>query len=388
MFARFDARFTGPMDEILESVCLKLQLSNTQEKLARQHYIEVGTWLEQEGSSLRIYRPTIFPQGSLAMGTTNKPDKKDEYDLDFVCLLDRQYTQITPTKLKAEIANRISEHSDYKSRMEICERCIRLTYKHNFHLDIVPACKRSEIGKDQICIPDRQTRDGSQLTGWRDTNPKGYLEWFERCCRRLVRQDSRRMELLADPESMEEKAELKFAVQLMKRCRDIYFRDVEDLAPASIVLSTLAAQHHPVSESVYACVAGILTGISHDIEAAGNSRIQVVNVANSVHEDLAERWDRDPQAYPRFKSWIANFSKLWQELQMTKGRHHLAGILGQLFDHFPTQMVLDEHAQTLERLQSDGNLLILPGGSLGYGVASGGRPIPRNTFYGENPSRE
>lgn len=82
-----DAAFLSPLDRFLEGICRRLQLTPTQYELAKSHYEAVGNWLEQEDSILAPYRPVIYPQGSLPMGTTNKPLDKEEYDLDFICEL-------------------------------------------------------------------------------------------------------------------------------------------------------------------------------------------------------------------------------------------------------------------------------------------------------------
>jgi hypothetical protein len=73
--------------EILESICVKLQITDTQFNQANQHYKAVGELLSKPGSRVGRYSPHIYPQGSLRLDTTVKPQGQNEFDLDAVCKL-------------------------------------------------------------------------------------------------------------------------------------------------------------------------------------------------------------------------------------------------------------------------------------------------------------
>ena len=49
------------------------------------HYDAATKWLTKEGSPVERWSPTIYPQGSQSIGTTNKPLRQNEFDLDSVC---------------------------------------------------------------------------------------------------------------------------------------------------------------------------------------------------------------------------------------------------------------------------------------------------------------
>jgi hypothetical protein len=70
------------LDALLELVCVRVQLTQTQDTASRQHYHAVTDWLSREGSSVRQFSPHIFPQGSQRLGTTTKPIRQAEFDLD------------------------------------------------------------------------------------------------------------------------------------------------------------------------------------------------------------------------------------------------------------------------------------------------------------------
>src|SRR5712672_4878434 len=73
------------LDDLLRLVCEDLQLPSSRYDDAVNRYQAVCNWFETEGSVVAIFNPTIYPQGSMKIGTTVKPFGRDEYDLDFVC---------------------------------------------------------------------------------------------------------------------------------------------------------------------------------------------------------------------------------------------------------------------------------------------------------------
>ena len=372
-----DADFTQGIDPILKSICEKLQLTATQCRLAEDHYKAVGGWLEQDDSLLARYRPSIYPQGSLPMGITNKPLEREEYDLDFICELQIDWWETTPADLFSKIEFRISQHKDYKERMELGKRCIRLTYAHDFHLDIVPACANAAAGDGQVRIPDRE------LQNWKDTNSKQYVRWFNAIADRpqYYSGSHENAEPLPSQEPLDAKSSLKFAVQLMKRHRDVAFRAEPDLAPASIVLSTLAAECYSGHSSVFVTVSEVLQAIQSRI-LSSPGRLQVWNPANHVSEDMGERWGKNPAAYEAFKRWIWDFAKTWQRLGQTRGLKEISDILVSLFDEHPTREAIREDTARLSQQRQSGLLGIAAGSGL-LTTESPAIAVPRNTFYGE-----
>lgn len=371
-----DADFSDGKDRILKGICEKLQLSRTQYASAEAHYRAVGEWLEKEDSILAPHNPQIYPQGSLPMDVTNKPLQQDEYDLDFICELQLPHWMTSPADLFSKFEFRIRQHGDYRKRMELGNRCIRLTYAHDFHLDIVPACANEVEGWGQVKIPDRDRQS------WKDSNSRRYVNWFNAIADRSQDVPSRvdHAEPLPQAESFDEKSALKFAVQLLKRCRDIAFESNPDLAPASIVLSTLAAKVYQGSPSVFWTVAHVLDSIAALIKLHNGQRLRVQNPANQVYEDLGERWEQNPEAYEAFKDWICSFQEAWNSLKYAGGYGDISNILVSLFGEMPTRDAIREDADWVAKGRESGVL-----GITGSGLLTTQTPaiaIPRNTFYG------
>ena len=66
---------------LIESACQSLEISSSQNELARKRYGAVGDWLSRADDPL-LATIAIQLQGSVAIGTTVKPIGTNEYDVD------------------------------------------------------------------------------------------------------------------------------------------------------------------------------------------------------------------------------------------------------------------------------------------------------------------
>jgi len=367
------------LDDLLARVCFELQLSPTRYQEAVARYQAVCRWLEAEGSPVSNYMPTIYPQGSMRIGTTVKPLGREEHDLDFVCEFQIDPSTIeAPLELLRHVAARLKEHKVYRDLLEVKNRCVRLNYANEFHMDILPACPDPASGEDCIVVPDRQS------AWWKPSNPRGYAEWFEeRCIVTVPYQFSERKLAMdsAEPipaqEASHEKATLKHVVQLLKRWRDIYYQDRCDVAPISMVLTTLAAQFYGGHWSVSESMTTILERIEGAVNAAMPGRIYVLNPANT-DEDLSERWD-DPTQYAAFIEGIRALRAAWNRLTLDQTLEKSVGILEGLAGE-PTKEAFRKQARDLQAAR-DANFLKT--GSAGALSVMSGASVRPNTFHGE-----
>jgi hypothetical protein len=145
------------VDSILDEVGKQLQITPTQFERAESAYRTVGTWLEAEGTSLAPYHPEIYPQGSMALRTTVKPMRGEEFDVDLVCEV-HDWSD-SAMALHAALGARLSENADYARKLEPKNRCWRLNYANSFHLDALPG--REDVLRDgnAIEVPDRKKRE-------------------------------------------------------------------------------------------------------------------------------------------------------------------------------------------------------------------------------------
>src|SRR2546421_3670556 len=164
------------LDDLLDRIGIKLQLSPTAYDLTVVRYGAIADWLRAEGSPLAEYELEIYPQGSLRIDTTVKLRGRKEFDLDFVCEFRVDPSVFRdPIKLLDMIEARLRAHGTYKHMVERKNRCIRIMYANEFYMDILPACPSPSIclyGEHCVVVPDCAADD------LKPSNPKGYALWY------------------------------------------------------------------------------------------------------------------------------------------------------------------------------------------------------------------
>ena len=362
----------GGLDQILFEICEELQLPPHRHDQAESRYKAVAGVLEAEQSPFRSFRPVIYPQGSMPLGTTVKP-VEGPHDLDFVLELSLSHVNVDPLRLLDQLFLYLKSHGTYSSMVSRKNRCVRITYADEFYMDILPGCKDLQTGGTCIQVPDRE------LECWKPSNPIGYLRWFgiQNKLGTGLRILEKAMPLPAQ-QSTEEKRPLQLAVQLLKRWRDLYYA-TPDLAPISIVLTTLAADVYNGEQSVSQTLSNILARITDRIvaaEAAGD-RVRVHNPSN-LEEDLSERWDGNHDAYNAFTSGMRAFNRQLQDLIRRTGdvNPQLQRLFGETVD-----TVLIKRAKQVQDERRRGGLGVSKSGLI-TSAAAGVLPVRANTFHG------
>lgn len=369
--------FNAQLDDLLIRICEKLQISESQHKQATERYNAVGKWLAQDDGILSKYNPVVYPQGSLSIGTTVRPLKYQEYDVDLVCELEIAYEKSDPVAVLNAIETQLKQDKTYESMIEKKNRCIRLNYANEFHMDILPACPNGFENNGKLKVPDRELKE------WKDSNPKGYAAWFQGkvdLCRAAFIKAAEDVEPLPQREPLERKLPLKRVVQLIKRYRDVYFKKDEKSAPISIVLTTLAGYHYKGQISVNESLKYALSKIVEIIPQKG--RLVVLNPTNT-DEDLSERWDDDMASYFKFVKWINEFNKIWDVINKSRGIPNITKILKEMFGEQVTDEALKEQEIIIKKAREEKLLGITTGtGILSSTSKTNSIPVKKNTFYG------
>lgn len=335
--------------------------------------------LHQTGATpslLAQLKPQIYPQGSFRIGTTGRPLVRQEYDLDLVCEFQLNWMSIpNPVVLLNAVEARLQESELHRRKLERKNRCIRVKYANEFHLDILPACPDPFSGPECVVVPDREARE------WKPSNPKGYAKWFESRAQSAVIRLAEKVEPLPGQDLIEAKPPLKRAVQLMKRWRGVAYANRQDVAPISIVLTTLGGLHYRGERSVNEALRNILDGIVASLPQRGE-RLMVLNPTNPK-EDLSERWDDKPESYQAFVSGILAFQRAWRDLNGTRGISEVCAALSRLFGEDPTKTAVREQALIVQRLRGDRQLGVKKGsGLLASGSSTAAIVVPPNIFHG------
>lgn len=364
----------GQLDSLLEQVCLALQLTPTQYRDAKQKYEAVGEWLSADGSLLQVFHPVIYPQGSMRLGTTNRPWGREEFDLDLVCQL-HGCGGAHPLAVYDLVHGRLNEHGTYKPILEKKKRCLRLNYAGNFHLDILPACPDPPRGGTCVKVPD------CKLECWMPTNPIGYADWFFDRCRyrpqRGLGYMAKDVRPLPSPVPSEVKYPLQRTVQLLKRHRDSFFNGNPEAA-RSVVLTTLAATFYRGQESLTACLDDTVTAILWLVESTPGI-IAIPNPTNP-DENFADSWTEE--TYGQFKDYIRNFRQQLDSLVAKRGLDEVNKGLGTLFGGSIATKAVNAFGGLTKGLR-DGNDLRVAPKTAAITTAASGLSIPRNNFFGK-----
>jgi Second Messenger Oligonucleotide or Dinucleotide Synthetase domain len=366
--------FTAALDELLLEVCEDFQLAPNRYDLAVARYDNLNRLLEGGESPFRYFQPEIYPQGSMVLGTTVKPTE-GPHDLDFVLQLSRDHNGVDPVALIKALYGFLRRHGTYGPMTSLKNRCVRVEYADEFYMDVLPACRNAAAGGSCIKVPDRA------LKGWTDSNPLGYIDWFKRKSRKLLVE--RLLEKAAPVPAQQaaaEKKALQLVVQLMKRRRDLYYADDPDLAPISIVLTTLAADVYTGEPSVSKALTSVLDSIVQRIEASrrcGEKHLRLCNPSN-VAEDLTERWDSNQPAYEAFVEGILEFHQRWSQLIARGGNvnSELEALFGET-----VARVLKTRAKRLQESRVAGRLGVTSSGII-TSACAGAVSMRPNTFYG------
>lgn len=311
------------VDHVLDEVGRQLQITPTQYTRALRAYRHVNDWLCEEGTSLAPYNPEIYPQGSMALRTTVRPLRGEEFDLDLVAEMDG-WTGSAMDLHKA-LGDRLAENGTFEKILEPKKRCWRLNYAGDFHLDGLPGRDDEDRPYDNsIEVPDCEAKE------WKASNPKDYVAWFsERARPYYAFMEAKQQAPLPTPDPSDAGDPLRRSVQLMKRHRDVRFDGDPDNAPRSIVLTTLAAKCYGGQLSVGEALVSILGGILSEIHTTDGPLV-VPNPVNE-EENFAESWADNPKAYDEFVEYIEQLARDLDTLVKTPVGDQFSERSGRLF---------------------------------------------------------
>jgi len=117
-----------------------------------------------------LYADAI-PQGSMAHGTIIKPLPNHEFDADFLLEMTRP-PEWMPKDYIQEVYTALRTSSAYKDRVSRKNRCVRVQYANDMHVDVVPYVEIN--GLNYIT-----NRNEGENGAYERTNPTGYSEWLD-----------------------------------------------------------------------------------------------------------------------------------------------------------------------------------------------------------------
>lgn len=315
-------------EDILTRIAVSLELDETRNQRMESAYNAIYDVLKKDDNFFSKIEFLVYPQGSKAIGTTVKPRGKEEFDLDITVEIRDPYFNYSSSEIYNHLIRVLSSNDIYKEKLIKKNRCARINYVGDFHMDVLPGCIVI-TGDSKIMVPDRE------LNNWTSSNPKGYANWFTQKAESMTtsnlnsafRTFSALNEAKAEQEDLPDddifnKEPLKRAVQLTKRYRDIYFEKSSDYKTSSIVLTTIFGELYEGEPSIYQTIDSILNKIvqryadyQYLFESQGvYKRIKVLNPVNS-EEDFTEKWDKEKEYYTQFIAFAKSYKEKWEKLK-------------------------------------------------------------------------
>ena len=388
-----DARH-DQIGELLGLIGSGLDVPAAQRDEARGRYEELGQWLANDHRENFSSDARIYPQGSLRLGTAVRPidvANGHGYDVDLVYRRDLQKESVTRDRLKEDVGRQLAGYIKYVRARgdEVPEiapgkRCWTLTYESGFHMDVLPAIP--DTGASATSLGDPLLISDATLAQWQPSNPEGFALWFEQRQGPLLVEKRRALarEANVDVDGIPVYAvptPLRQAVQLLKRHRDIHFREQYEKRPASIIITTLAASCYANEPSVLAALSGIIEGMRHALLQNRRNGVYWVPNPTNPQENFAERWALDPEAASRFLAWLTSVESDLDAATSVTGLQTVAAGLRKAFGEVATIAAVEELGRQLQTQRDAGQLRMQSGsGLLG---SSGSIVVTRHTNYGD-----
>lgn len=369
---------TTQIDDLLDKMAEALQLDDTRRDRMETSYESVKNWLEEDEIFFKPYNLDVYSHGSVRILTTVKPFGKDEFDLDIAIHL-KNDTPHAPQRVYAELKRCMEAYAQkHGVKAEAKNRCIRLNYARDFHMDILPGIQENPFDQNKMKVPDRKLGD------WVSSNPKGYGDWFIGKAN-LVRESLLEKALKAEKlptDDFKHKKPLQRAVQLIKRYRDMYFQKDDTYRTSSIILTTIAGQLYQGEESIFDTIDNIVgtihTKVNHPI-----GRLKILNPVNT-EEDFTDKWDDEPEYYEEFKKFVNHLYCEWQKLKKNNGVLEEGIIMKGLFGDDIFRKAQTVQTSTIEALRKSKDLGITRAtGILSSAGSIGATTIKSNTFFGQ-----
>ncbi|HEV8066616.1 MAG TPA: nucleotidyltransferase [Planctomycetaceae bacterium] len=337
---------------LLEMIVEHIDVPKSYYEKAADRHESLGRWLHRKESAVAQFDPDVRPQGSFRYGTVIRPiNEGDEYDLDNVCLLQKLAKSVlTQEQLKHVYGEEIKAYAKANGMLApVTEhhRCWRLSYADEipFHLDTLPCvpeeevimCKIEtmgvtwELARRLIAITDKRHPRYREVTlAWLSSNPRGFAAFFEQRAamgRERMFQERQIRAAIEEVPPYEWKTTLQRSIQVMKRHRDVMFRNNCELAPISMVITNLAAQAYGGEPDLGTALLNIVDKMPRYVRSTAP---RVPNPADPL-EDYADKWSRDTRLIKSFWDWHTALKADLERLLILLGRTSLKADIRKLF---------------------------------------------------------
>lgn len=333
------------LNDYFKSFIGKISLNATREDRIDS---ALKTWKDilKNDAEIKEYYKDFYTQGSYSTGTAIIPKNSNEFDVDCVLLLDIT-DEYDAKGLIDFIFKRMKTNETYKDKLIKKDRCIRVNYAGDFHMDIVPAKPSDD---EHILIPCKSEND------WIQTNPAGFTAWFKGL-------------------NSDNSYKLVNATKMMKSWRDN--KVGKDTAPKSILLTALIGEYIKTESSDSETLVLTLENMVDNINNILVDDEPYYENPSLGGENLARDWNKDK--FDIFKTKLEKFSKdarsAFDEENKEKSIEKWREVFG---EKFPSEL---SEASNLANKINGGQVLVAANGVLNE---KSGISIPQHRFYGQS----
>lgn len=356
---------TKIINRLLNQLADEIDITDSQHGAIKRAYKSVADWLNQQDTKIARHDIDIFPQGSVMYGTAIKPIEEDDYDIDLVCKFTKETNGLSPAYVKQSVGERLSENLTYKRLLEKeGRRCWTLQYSDslNFHMDILPAIPFHEEYRSndrfkaiyesmntarELALLATDKNKETQEYSFIPTNPRGYAEWFRsRIHFNTTHSACESVERLPE---YPYKTVLQKSIQLLKRHRDVFFRDHdEDLKPISMIITTLVAKCYNSETEIYDFICKALSQMPFYIERDNTGKYVIINPVMPL-ENFADKWAEKPNKAEAFFNWVKQASEDFKNLAQITTYSGYEKELKRLFAQKPIDRLMESYRNQLQQ---------------------------------------
>lgn len=375
------SRDTAIISSLLDGSIRDLDITPEQFFLAQSRYMDLAEWLVEHG----IGSPDVYPQGSFRLGTVLRPGFKLGFDIDLVFLRFLKKTSVTQQELRDQADGLLRAYVEQRGhlmgnpKLDEKGRCFTLTYESDgFHMDVLPVIPNEDGLEDAILLSDRDLRD------WLPSNPIGYANWFWSTMGDgvEVKRSALAEQLERDIEDVPRwlvRTTLQRVVQLLKLHRNVFFTYDPDLAPPSILITTLAGQAYGGDEDIYTAFQKVAATMSQHIELR-DEQLWVQNPADE-NENFADKWNTNPERKEAFFRWEKAVQEQAEGWGAAEGIDRATAALGASFGTSAAERGATRVGKAFESASATGALSATSTGAIT--VKATGTRVPKHEFHGE-----
>jgi hypothetical protein len=397
-------------DILLADVAIRIQLSKTDHDKAVDRFATMRDWIDRQGSPLRGLVSVLYPQGSMAIGSTvARVSDRDEYDIDVIvdlAIRPDSNPQLVLDTLHDAI--RGEKDSRYWGNTIRHTRCVCVAYEDGMHIDLTPAVRLVGLPDRTSTIfhskPEDPAVPGRQLLA----NPWGMADWFS--SQTQIEADFAKFfearaddyyagriharapaEDVPDRKPAHGKSRALIALQLLKRWRNALF-DRSDRAklrrPPSVLLTKMigdnANRTMTLAEELEHQASRMLARFEYEINR--NSKIVEVN-PRCPQDVFTDRWPETMSDQKLMVDDLKDFIAKIQRLRSgTLDLAQMSAILEGLFGQRPVRKAVEDYVASMApgrtgRVVTSSGRVLAPGaGSVTPSAASA---IPAHKFFGD-----